>query len=1270
MADETTTYQMTNARPENYWIAPDALYITLNAMGQPDYLQGNVSSGAVIMCYMRGIDGLSFDAGHNYRRWPLVVAPTYFNTSTPKYVYAAIPKSEAVNAYAQIVYPSEKIDLYGKNAKGEQIGVEGYYFIFLQGIISASVATDGTTQMRSWTQRVDCGSLASDEAIAAGGIDSWWQYSSVDDTVTFLKTIAKAFFDNITAKIATISKLILNGHEINGVATKDTPATSDDTLVTPKYIKDVGDSKYLRKDQNDSTKFTLGMNVANIDDRAKSTNFDNHAGFPFGTGWAAIKDDGSGASMLEVDKLFVRMKAYFAELEIRKISYLGGNYVFSSGGGKIYYVEWLDANGKILEQTEANKSLVYTFRCYLYTDDGTTQTMNWFKVDDQVRCQNFGDLSKPAKAANGVITVADYTTHYWWRRVNAVGNGVIAAKGDKKTYQYIDFQNTAGQYGADSDFPEIGDAMVQFGNWTTASRQGVIMIVVTGDDAPAIIEWQDVGANYKHFTMPENEYTRLSPRGDGNIIRGKFISVSGTTTDLTGKSIDEQIEALIDQINDIKNQADKKFDIWFNGGDPHPNSADDKTTNAPASDWTTDAEKGLHAQDLYYDTDKDPASNGGRAWRWMAHNVNSTVKYYWEEVTDKDTNDALDKARELQNQVNGKANVFVSKDIPSQPYKCGDMWIQTANGNNVMVCTVTRTGTGPGDLSDWADLSDTYDFKGIRTLLASLAEKIYDISGGYIKSRQKINVYLYKDGAEMKDGNIRFDGNGVARCSQNAWTKIDNAGYTDAFTCVYGVLGSSMLAAYSSKPSSASKYDLVIRKTSWHDSFKNEDVQGNIEILMYNGSSWEMLRESTKAIIENLGDEIRTVVFGSDNKGATDASGLVTRTMFSDLFSQKVKDDKVVTESTISTWLGENDYLTGASIKSWATDEAGFVKSATLDAYVKRVSNGDGTYSLESDIVLSADKINFIGKTIINKKFWVDKDGIVYMDDANVSGTINATKGKIGRFNIGYDGLYAGSWDSSKAETISDAWFDTDNKENICYLNSSSLWLEQQVGYFSAGDMAYMMVGLGRGSDPTTKGEENNYCSSAMYVYRNMMSMDFGGAESYYPAAKIISQNAFGCDIALRVVGGLQVHGGFMEKGYSMEYTASGNANVLDLSNGTTLLLYTSIAPKTEGHTKTYQSFFFPTLTKLRYQLGISDTATSFSVRVVIIARKDTQDYMICTQKGISGVTDAEAGILVDNNGNEWQSSHEIMRRGDVTIYSLTFTPTTGYYVQLISNAD
>ena len=1326
-----------------------------------------------------------------------------------------------------------------------------------------------------------------------------------------------------------------------------------------------GSKKFLRKDQDDATEHHLGMGSADVDTILKSPDYDNHVGFPFGKGWAAMKDDGHGASMLEVDKLFVRMKAYFAELEIRKISYLGGNYVFSSAGGTIYYVEWLDIHKKVLEKTEANRDFIDTFRCYLYSDDGTTKTMNWFKTDDQVRCQNFGDMTNTAKAANGVITATDHTTHYWWRRVCGVGSGVISAKGDGKNYEYVDFQNDDGQYGADSDFPVEGDAMVQFGNWTNPNRQGVIMIVVTGDDAPAIIEWQNVGANNQHFVMPANEYSRISPRGEGNIFRGKFISVN-EVDGYKGMSIDEIFAALLDKIKDIEQQADKKFEMWFGGGAPHPLKGEDYTTaNSPASDWATEAERNLHLQDLYYDTEKDPASDGGRAWRWVSESATgtdgaTTKTYYWEEVTDQDTISALEKARDLQNQVddivsdgviskgsekselliewhktvanyekykeqaedysllddkvwqdyhyaffavgtmlnngvayteqkltdgvtprwldvtvdtvledtptknavtyrntwnahyaafaellklistkakelaynaqksadeangaiddivsdgkldpsekiaikrdflafyheltddnglkdkgqdehgkfytdnieeaynktvgcfnevgtilNGsspwmlgvvmnegnlpvwlqnpplilastdkneyitrtstinadtfrskwssmyaaksayiallseyakgladkaqdtadkKVQTFISRTVPETPYDSGDIWVNTADNNNLLISMKSRlTEQGTTYPDDWFDLSTIYDKNDPRMVLAAMAEKVYEISGGSLEGRGSIKVYLNLDYLPNgNEGDIALIGNSVSRHSLE-WVELNNTSYVDTFKSVYNALGAVTITIYSAIPSTnAVEHDLVLRTISWHDPFKNEDVKGNIEILMYNGSSWEMLRESTKAIIENLGDEIRTVVFGSEGGGAKDASGLITNKMFNTLFSQKLNDDKTFTESSISTWLDKKGYLSGATLEAWAKEEeGGIVRSATLSAYVQKEKRDDGTYGLESGIVLSADQIKLEGFTTINGHFKVDEKGNIEAIDANISGTINAMKGKIGSFNIGYDGLYAGSWDSTKAKTISDAWFDTDNKENICYLNSSSLWLEQQVGYFSAGDMAYMMVGLGRGSDPTTKEDENNYCSSAMYVYRNMMSMDFGGAESYYPAAKIISKNAFGCDIALRVVGGLQVHGGVMEKGYSMEYTASGNVNVLDLSKGTTFLLYTSIVPEVKF--KPNVCFYFPTLTKLRYQLGISDTSTPFSVMVVIISRKDTQEYMICTQKGINNVTDAEAGILVDNNGDELNSSHKIMGRGAASIYSLTFTPTTGYYVQLISYAD
>ena len=137
---------MTQATTKDYWISPSALHIELNALGNPDYIQASCMSGAKILVYVKDIIG--FDAGHNYRRWTLQAAPTVFNTHTEKYVYAAIPRDMTLTASAWIVFPSEQIDIYGKNEKEEQVGDEKYYYIFLQGIITSS-GDNGTVQ-RDW----------------------------------------------------------------------------------------------------------------------------------------------------------------------------------------------------------------------------------------------------------------------------------------------------------------------------------------------------------------------------------------------------------------------------------------------------------------------------------------------------------------------------------------------------------------------------------------------------------------------------------------------------------------------------------------------------------------------------------------------------------------------------------------------------------------------------------------------------------------------------------------------------------------------------------------------------------------------------------------------------------------------------------------------------------------------------------------------------------------------------------------------------------------
>lgn len=229
---------MTQARPSDYWFSTSAIFIQLNAAGDRNFIHANCADGSMVMCYMKGIDGLGYDNAHNYRRWQLISSPTVFHDDNPRWVYIAIPKSNAADTRAQVCFSPEEIDIYGYNAQGRQVADKlDYYYIFTQGIISAS-RVNGVTQNRTWTQDVDCGKLASDEAIAAGGEGSWWEYNATNDKVKFLKTISEAIFDKLTTAWASITQLVLHGHTINGVAGENTPETSNDTLVTPKYADD------------------------------------------------------------------------------------------------------------------------------------------------------------------------------------------------------------------------------------------------------------------------------------------------------------------------------------------------------------------------------------------------------------------------------------------------------------------------------------------------------------------------------------------------------------------------------------------------------------------------------------------------------------------------------------------------------------------------------------------------------------------------------------------------------------------------------------------------------------------------------------------------------------------------------------------------------------------------------------------------------------------------------------------------------------------------
>lgn len=483
----------TEAKNTNYWISSTALYIQLNSMGEPDYIQCSVVSGASVLCYMSDVPGLGYDAGHNYQRWTLAAYPSIFPDSKRKYVYIAIPRQSTTdNNQATVVFPGQKIDIYGKTipssgTEGVQIGNEAYYYIFTGGIISAVKTDADNTRKREWEQHFDCGKLATDEAIASGGEGAWWRYNSVSDTITFLKEILKANFNELSANVARVTSLFLGGHKLKGVADSNgTLETSNDTVVTPQYLGQFGVKHFLAKDKDDTAhgtitwekvqKFLGGLLVGN-------SNNEN------GGSWTP---DAEGRSHLITDYLEVRMKAIFEELVINKTSTIGGKEIISPTGGVVAH--------KVEEVTVTyNNVSQKAYRCYFLAEQEGNAVDNDFAVGDQVRSESF-NVRKGTyhKAGN----------HFYWRLV--IGRDEDPVELEGKKYHYIDLSDT--DCATASDVPAKGDVLNQCGNRTDVERQNCLIFSAVDTYSPSISLYHGINS----YSFANREYVEYGVNKQNN----------------------------------------------------------------------------------------------------------------------------------------------------------------------------------------------------------------------------------------------------------------------------------------------------------------------------------------------------------------------------------------------------------------------------------------------------------------------------------------------------------------------------------------------------------------------------------------------------------------------------------------------------------------------------------------------------------------------------------------------------------------------------------
>ena len=208
----------------------------------------------------------------------------------------------------------------------------------------------------------------------------------------------------------------------------------------------------------------------------KSLDFNEaeHSGF-------AIKQRSDGKFQMLLTDLIVWGKAIFDTLLIRELSYVGGNIVLSPSAGKISYIKEV--------YSETTNELI-GWKCYLLADDGTTATINSFKVEDQVRCKTFN-------IAPGVYE--NVSNKDYWRLVTKVSTeneAITDSEGhelyDGKKFAWIQIAKENCMEGSDN--PAVGDTIVLMGNRSDRRRQHLLMMETEGDSAPTFTMYRGINS--------------------------------------------------------------------------------------------------------------------------------------------------------------------------------------------------------------------------------------------------------------------------------------------------------------------------------------------------------------------------------------------------------------------------------------------------------------------------------------------------------------------------------------------------------------------------------------------------------------------------------------------------------------------------------------------------------------------------------------------------------------------------------------------------------
>jgi hypothetical protein len=1052
-----------------------------------------------------------------------------------------------------------------------------------------------------------------------------------------------------------------------------------------------------------------------IADSLKSTGFDKADNEGFG-----MEMESAGTSHLYLSNLTVWGKMFVNILEIMKTKYAGGNIYLSAAGGTIVKVVpvgmWDDDESEWAENPI--EEAIQGWKCYILADDGDNAVGNPWQEGDQVRCQSMGNLlgTRYAKATNksywrtipehGVSSFNEYIYNDYG---TPAYNGkmfywIVLGKHSKDFDGYTEENAPVGT----TDIPEAGDSIVLDGSRKDTSRQGVLQLSSYGSGAPSIVGLREV-SDYTHekcaiFEL-SYDYVRIFAE------RFKLIAKDNKVVEITNfrgewdpnekyykndqvshnnaiwtciKDTDFQTEPTDGstywrkEVYGQKGEDGSSFKV-LGTAVKHFTNADDiggelLTTKEYLFDDTSGLPDGVaspciatymkvgagHTWIICKSNDGDSYmigddlwTNSGTAWLNIGNvkgvSISSTSVTYgvsasgtqepssWYSIIPPTTDEyPYLWTRTVVNYTDGKSTTSYSVSHNGKDGEKGETGKKGADAITIqlvgapLIFDAGSDGIVPKGVTNYARLyvtvgeKDVSEYVGQPYFVPSEGMNVSHEDGYVIERREyneKMAWYL----------GIKSDAISKVYLSDNKTEVSATSGYI-TFVFAYGanqyvgqIPFQVNVAKYTGELTLTNKqFEVKMRELSTN--YDNLPLKTTAALTDYTTSVNESARkisleaskkavDDNNAVIKKAGLEVTAdgIKLYGDKITITNDNGETTTALFSNgkINASLIDADQIEVKHL---WAKSND---GAS-------KVGYFGNTEEDA----CKLSDGTLA----------PLFIGGDTAAKSPFYVTSNGAMH-----------ATSGKIGGFSIDGNSLYHG--DTSK-------WA-TSRTENLSQIGWNFIRINQAITYGNS-PVAYQKIGIGANANPSDMEDTETRGGTALFIRRSMNTMLM--TKAYKPAIIFESDNALNRNIAMRLKGGLQVHGGVIEHGRVMTYSKKGDTNVLDVSFATTFTLRNATSDSTIG-------FYMPTLAEIRRQLGITDASEEFCVPINIFAASSSERFLLCSQYVVdSSISKAESGRFVNNDG-EWNYANNkiTFAQGDCWSFSLTFMKSVGYYFQITS---